>query len=202
MTRKGLEGTGTPFSHAATGGISGRWGGLVRGRFLRVLGPGLVALIVCLAPTRLGVAAPGGSEAKRPPVAAPVALPGGAPGGRSARGAAASVLFAPAPAVVMGGAWVPQGPSPTLNGQAEGIPGPNPVVGAVRTIVAHPTNPNIVYVGATNGGIWRTMNATSATPTWTSLTDKFPSLSIGAMDLDPTDATGQTLVAGIGAFSS
>jgi hypothetical protein len=34
------------------------------------------------------------------------------------------------------------------------------------------------------------------------LTDNFPSLSIGAMEFDPTDATHQTLVAGIGRFSS
>jgi hypothetical protein len=97
--------------------------------------------------------------------------------------------------------WVEQGPGPTLNGQAEGIPN-NPVVGAVNAVVADPTNADILYLGAVNGGVWRTRNATAANPTWTPLTDQFPSLSIGALALDPTDITNQTLVAGIGRFSS
>src|SRR5262249_53398928 len=43
---------------------------------------------------------------------------------------------------------------------------------------------------------------TATNPNWTPLTDSFPSLTIGALALDPTDATNQTLVAGIGNFSS
>jgi hypothetical protein len=97
--------------------------------------------------------------------------------------------------------WVEQGPAPTLNGQAEGILN-NPVSGGVKTAVADPTNPNILYLGAVNGGIWRTMNATAPAPIWTPLTDQFPSLSIGALALDPTDITDQTLVAGVGRYSN
>jgi hypothetical protein len=29
------------------------------------------------------------------------------------------------------------------------------VVGAVQAIVAHPTNARIVWIGTTNGGLWR-----------------------------------------------
>jgi photosystem II stability/assembly factor-like uncharacterized protein len=111
------------------------------------------------------------------------------------------VMSAPAPGQPEW-VWIPQGPGPTLNGQAENIPGNNPVTGAVHAIVAHPTNANILYLGAANGGIWRTTNATAANPNWAPLTDQFPSLSIGALALDPTDATNQTLVAGIGRFSN
>jgi uncharacterized repeat protein (TIGR01451 family) len=98
--------------------------------------------------------------------------------------------------------WIPQGPGPALNGQVENIPGMNPVTGGVHTIVAHPTNADILFLGAVNGGVWRTTNATAANPTWTPLTDQFPSLSIGALELDPIDTTNQTLVAGIGRYSN
>ena len=69
-------------------------------------------------------------------------------------------------------------------------------------MAAHPTDADILYVGGVNSGIWRTSNATAASPNWTPLTDNFPSLSIGALEFDPTDATNRTLVAGIGRFSS
>jgi hypothetical protein len=76
------------------------------------------------------------------------------------------------------------------------------VVGAIQTVAPHPTDPNILYVGGVNSGIWMTGNATVASPHWTPLTDDFPSLSIGALEFDLNDATHQTLVAGIGRFSS
>jgi photosystem II stability/assembly factor-like uncharacterized protein len=66
----------------------------------------------------------------------------------------------------------------------------------------HPTDPNIVYVGAVNGGIWKTADAMSQNPTWEPLTDDAKSLSIGAIAFDPTDESYQTLVAGTGRFSS
>jgi uncharacterized repeat protein (TIGR01451 family) len=69
-------------------------------------------------------------------------------------------------------------------------------------VAAHPTDANILYVGAVNGGVWKTTNATAASPHWTPLTDNFPSLSIGALEFDPTDVTNQTLIAGIGRYSS
>jgi Big-like domain-containing protein len=104
--------------------------------------------------------------------------------------------------VVVGGAWTAQGPGPSRDGQVENVTPNNEVVGAIHTVAAHPTDANILYVGGVNGGIWRTGNAKAASPNWTPLTDNFPSLSIGALEFDPTDATHQTLVAGIGRFSS
>lgn len=100
-----------------------------------------------------------------------------------------------------GPAWVNQGPFGAINGQVEGIVN-RPVSGAVQTIAAHPTNADIAWIGTTNGGIWRTNNATAASPSWTPLTDQFPSLSIRSIFLDPTDPTNQTLVAGAGSSSS
>jgi photosystem II stability/assembly factor-like uncharacterized protein len=103
----------------------------------------------------------------------------------------------------IGGPWALQGPGPSHNGQLEGIPN-RPVTGAINALAAHPTDPAILYLGAVNGGVWRTTNATSASPTWTPLMDTQSSLSIGrdALQFDPTDATRQTLVAGSGRSSS
>jgi Bacterial Ig domain len=103
---------------------------------------------------------------------------------------------------MFGGQWTAQGPGPTQNGQVENVTPNFEVVGAIHAVAAHPTDPNILYVGGVNSGIWRTGNATAASPTWTPLTDNFPSLSIGALEFDPLDATRRTLVAGIGRFSS
>ncbi len=104
----------------------------------------------------------------------------------------------------VGGAWTAQGPGPTQNGQVENLQGGagDLVDGAIHAIAVHPSNANILYVGAVNGGIWRTMNATAVNPTWTPLTDQFPSLSISSLEFDPTDGTNQTLVAGIGLWSN
>ncbi|HWB07900.1 MAG TPA: choice-of-anchor L domain-containing protein [Pirellulales bacterium] len=101
--------------------------------------------------------------------------------------------------------WQPQGPAPIVGGQTTNTssgPYTDPVVGEIKTVLTVPTNPNIIYVGTVNGGIWKTTNGTSADPTWTALTDNLPSLSIGAMQFDPGDPTFNTIIAGIGAFSS
>ena len=99
-----------------------------------------------------------------------------------------------------GGVWLAQGPGPALAGQVEGIAN-GEVVGAVHTVAAHPTDPDILYAGGVNGGVWKTINATSASPLGTA--DIFEtSLSIGALEFDTTDATHMTLVAGVGRYSS
>lgn len=101
----------------------------------------------------------------------------------------------------VGGTWSSQGPGPILNGQVEGITN-GPVVGAVNAVAAHPTNADIVWIGSVNGGIWKTTNATNASPSWTAQTDTATSLSISDIQRDPTDATHNTLVASTGGFSS
>jgi len=53
-----------------------------------------------------------------------------------------------------------------------------------------------------NGGIWETTNATAADAPLGAVTDSLPSLSMGALAFDPTDATHQTLNRRIGATSS
>ena len=102
---------------------------------------------------------------------------------------------------VVSSTWQALGPGPATNGQTEGIAN-NEVVGAVEALLPHPTDANILYVGAVNGGIWRTNNATAAAPTWTRLSDNLSTLSITSLEFDPTDATRSTLLAGSGRVSS
>jgi hypothetical protein len=97
--------------------------------------------------------------------------------------------------------WVSEGPSPGINGQENVLPN-NQINSAIQAIAVHPTDPNVMYVGSVNGGIWKTTNATAASPHWLPLTDNLPSLSIGALEFDPTDSTHQTLIARIGSTSS
>jgi hypothetical protein len=55
------------------------------------------------------------------------------------------------------GSWVLQGGAGIEGGQTEPNTQPNKrVTGAIHTILAHPTNPDILYIGAVNGGVWKT----------------------------------------------
>ena len=97
--------------------------------------------------------------------------------------------------------WAPQGPGPITGGQVEGIAS-GEVVGAVNVVAPHPSNASILYAGAVGGGIWKTTTATAASPAWSQQSDARTSTAIGALEFDPLDVTHQTLLAGIGRFSS
>lgn len=97
--------------------------------------------------------------------------------------------------------WMAHGPAPTQDAQVAVPPG-NEVCGAVQAIAAHPENADVIYLGAVNGGIWKTENARAATPVWVAQTEDLPSQSIASLVFDPTDASRQTLIAGIGRLSN
>lgn len=114
----------------------------------------------------------------------------------------------PAAQEQLGPAWIFQGPAPQLGGPAQDLANiaepDEPVSGAVAAIAASPTDPDLVYIGAANGGVWKTTNATDPYPTWTPLTDQLQSQSIGmdALALDPLDTTDQTVLVGTGRDSA
>lgn len=113
----------------------------------------------------------------------------------------------PAAAATVAGTYTSQGPGPITGGQVENIQrsdgaASNDVAGAVHDVVTHPGDANTVWIGTTNGGVWRTSNAQAAVPHWVPLTDTQVSSSIGALELDPTNAASTTLVAGFGRSSS
>ena len=100
--------------------------------------------------------------------------------------------------------WVSIGPKPIPNGQtdpadANGISlTQNPVSGRTTAIAIHPTNPNIVYVGAAQGGLYRTLDGGN---TWTQLLDNAGSLAVGVVRIDPLDPTKVIVGTGEGNFS-
>lgn len=59
--------------------------------------------------------------------------------------------------------------------------GPKNVGGRIRSIALHPTKPDWVYIGAANGGIWRTTNAGE---NWEPLMDFENSSSMGQVEID------------------
>jgi hypothetical protein len=96
--------------------------------------------------------------------------------------------------------WVEEGPGPILNGAAA-VPGNNPVSGAINAIAASRTNPDLVYVGTVNGGVWKTTSATADNPSWSALTDRqLPALSISSLAVSPVNP--HVLFAGTGSTSS
>ncbi len=97
--------------------------------------------------------------------------------------------------------WEALGPSPTESAQLN-VPPNDEVSGAIHAIAPHPTDANTIYVGAVNGGIWKTSNATVAQPVWVPQTEDLPSQSIGAIAFDRSDVTHQTLIAGTGRWSN
>ncbi len=97
--------------------------------------------------------------------------------------------------------WREQGPGPTLFDSNTVVPPNSPVSGAINAITPSPTDPDLLYVGTVNGGIWRTTNATAESPTWTPITDKhLPALSINSLAISPVRS--DTLFAGTGSTSS
>lgn len=100
--------------------------------------------------------------------------------------------------------WVDQGPRPIADAQVT-VPPDDFATGAVESVAVNPSNPQQIYVGTVNGGVWRTNNADPTNPdatTWTPLTDRLSTLSMGDIAFSPLDATGNTLFAGTGSFSS
>jgi photosystem II stability/assembly factor-like uncharacterized protein len=77
--------------------------------------------------------------------------------------------------------WTPVGPAPLPNGQTTTVS--TPVSGRVTCIAIHPTNPDIVYVGTAQGGVFRSTNGGQ---TWTALMDTAASLAIGAIAINPS----------------
>ncbi len=117
-----------------------------------------------------------------------------------------AVVMATALPLMTQAQWVQQGPAPSTGGGTENVVdtavGDDPIVGAIHTIATHPSDADALYIGAINGGIWKTTNATAASPNWTAQTDSLGSLSFGDISFDTADATNETLIAGVGRFSS
>ncbi|MCX7853563.1 MAG: YCF48-related protein, partial [Caldilineales bacterium] len=87
--------------------------------------------------------------------------------------------------------WEPIGPAPIVGGNL----GAYPIDSAGRTtaLLIHPQNPDIVYAGGAQGGLWKTTNGGIS---WTPLTDGQASLAIGSLAFAPNNPN--TLYVGTG----
>ena len=169
--------------------------------------PALLAVVALLFPS--AIRAQGGPEIPRrvgpvPPI--PTLRPPFAEEVGTPLGKGLVPGFAPLPGLPLDTSfdsvcWIAQGPGLTKNGDCNIAPD-HPTSGGVSAIAPHPTNQNILYIGTVNAGVWRTDNALAASVRWKPLTDDQLSLSIGGLAMDTSDATGNTLVVGIGRRSS
>ncbi len=69
------------------------------------------------------------------------------------------------------------------------------VSGRTTAIAVAQHTPGLIYIGTADGGVWKSTNDGAS---WTPLTDRQQSLSIGSLALDPADPTDNTLYAGTG----
>src|ERR1700732_2249450 len=83
------------------------------------------------------------------------------------------------PAGPNGPSWSFLGPKPTTD-----FYGTRTTSGRVTALVVHPTNPNIVYLGSADGGVWKT---TDGGNNWAPISDFEVSICTGALAIDPTN---------------
>jgi hypothetical protein len=77
--------------------------------------------------------------------------------------------------------WVNIGPESSSYEQNGSFTGHESDSGRARTVLPHPTNPDIVYFLTSGGGLWRTNNWTASETTWTALTDDLPTTGGGSV---------------------
>ncbi|HEX5702142.1 MAG TPA: hypothetical protein VFX97_02860 [Pyrinomonadaceae bacterium] len=106
----------------------------------------------------------------------------GEPGQQGTGGAGTQTQSATSSASAISGTWTPIGPFPIPNGQTVGIS--TPVSGRTVAVAIHPTNPDIVYVGTAQGGLYRSTNGGT---TWIPMMDGALSLAIGTLTLAPSN---------------
>jgi photosystem II stability/assembly factor-like uncharacterized protein len=71
--------------------------------------------------------------------------------------------------------------------------GPGNIGGRTRSLVIHPTNPNIMWAGSVGGGVWRTDNGGQ---NWSPVNDLMANLAVTCLVIDPTNSN--QLFAGTG----
>ncbi len=100
--------------------------------------------------------------------------------------------FEPRPAVPVKGAHRPEA------APAWSFLGPVNIPGRMTALVRHPSDANTLYVGAADGGVWKT---TDAGATWAALSDNLPTLSIGSIALNPKNPAELWVGTGEGNFA-
>lgn len=120
---------------------------------------------------------------------------------------AAARLAGSNPALLGAGSWIPLGPVPLASdASGNGTQDYRQVAGRVTAVAIDPADPtgNTVYIGAAQGGVWKSTNAAYSVANnvaWTPLTDNQATLSIGAIAIQEQqipDATKSVILAATG----
>jgi photosystem II stability/assembly factor-like uncharacterized protein len=103
-----------------------------------------------------------------------------------------------------GGAWTNVGPYRS-DWIQNGLRVNESDTGRVRRFLIHPTNPDIVYVLKSSGGLWKTTNFSHPRPNWRPMSDNVLSTSGGSVAFGRTPetlylATGDPFDPGVGGF--
>ena len=77
--------------------------------------------------------------------------------------------------------WLQVGPTCIPSGQTDTYDRVL-VSGRITSIVVHPTNPDVLFIAAAQGGVWK---STDGGRNWKPMSDKQDSLAIGALAIDP-----------------
>jgi hypothetical protein len=101
-------------------------------------------------------------------------------------GASTPSLAAPLASSVTGVQWTQVGPAPLRIDAEQNFQGSGPDSGQVTDIAIDPRNStdSTIYIASNDGGIWKSTDGGS---TWQPKTDFMPSLSMGAVALDPSN---------------
>jgi len=77
--------------------------------------------------------------------------------------------------------WAPVGPTALADSQYIAY---QPGLGRINCVAFHPTDPNTLWIGASQGGIWKSIDGGEH---WTPLGDDLPILRISDISVDPND---------------
>ena len=107
--------------------------------------------------------------------------------------------------VPAGGSWTNIGPFRS-NWIQNGLQVQESDTGRVRTFLVHPTNPDVLYVLTSSGGLWKTTNFSQPRPSWRAMTDTILSTSGGSAALGKNPetiylGTGDPFDPGVGGYA-
>jgi hypothetical protein len=122
------------------------------------------------------------------------------------RQAAPRLAAAPNGASLSTGSWIPLGPLPLASdASGNGTQDYRQVAGRVTAVAIDPADPtgNTVYIGAAQGGVWKSTNAAFSVAdnvAWSPLTDNQATLSIGSIAIQPgnSDPSRSVILAATG----
>ncbi|MBS1614873.1 MAG: T9SS type A sorting domain-containing protein [Bacteroidetes bacterium] len=89
--------------------------------------------------------------------------------------------------------WIERGPNTDSTGPSNGNTrfGDGSTSGRIRAVMvdASDATGNTVFIGGVCGGIWKTTNISSTTPTWNLINDKLANLAVTGICQDPTSTS-------------